>query len=381
MTSKEILKEIKFAYKNDEIQSLKDLLTKKNLLRLEGKDRNRTTLGDLMEWCLPQIFPYIKNDIEILKFNIDPCHKYTALHDLAQKGYLKKISPEILTPNLILNTKNEDDDTPLHWAAYYKQLKNTPQHLFTEKLCTLQGFENITVIHYAAENDEIKFLPKEILTQKNIEKKDDNHNTVFHFLLGGKNKNKLKLTEIPPELINTSNLLALNSQDLTPLDLTITHHELELIPEKIITSEVLNTTTINKIIHQIITHGELHKINPEIITEKLLLTQSLSGDNCFHIAARNSTLNKIPRKFLTIKNLTQEDNNKKTAIFRALNSGSITQLPHIPWATIEEIANTNTLLQKETIEKIKKEHREAVRQELIGKIKATKTNPKNLTRT
>ena len=95
--------------------------------------------------------------------------------DIKQYGTPPK---ETITAGLLL--KNEEGETPLHFAVLAKTLHMIPSELLTKDSMLVKDKYGVTPLHHAAEVGILDKLPRELLTEELLSTKDSNGHSPLH---------------------------------------------------------------------------------------------------------------------------------------------------------------------------------------------------------
>jgi ankyrin repeat protein len=141
----------------------------------------------------------------------DPYRKDTPLHVAAYFRNLNQVKPYL--NHTTINTRDVNNWTVLHCAAYGGCLSQIPAHLLTEKNLLEKNNHEETVTELAIRNKHTYQIPKNIFTEKFLLKKHRTGNNIFHFCCENE-----ELEMLPIELCTNTNFNIQNYIGIRPLE-------------------------------------------------------------------------------------------------------------------------------------------------------------------
>lgn len=235
----------------------------------------------------------------------------------------------------------KDGNTVLHLAAKAVQIhKIQPSILENIDLWTVVNNQGNTPLHLVADYGiEIKFIPRSVLIPKleprtinccqPLDLEGKQGNTAFEIIVIRGN-----IALLLPECITFKRLMRLRENKVTMLEVLAQRGQLEYLPEKLQTPEILamplknlKEGTVTTAAHQAIGMGNLNKVPEKMLTNASISTKNSQGYTVLHVATGSQFLGQVPKRLLIAKNLQIMDNTGNSVISHIIRKGSLKEIP------------------------------------------------------
>lgn len=234
----------------------------------------------------------------------------TELFELLKQRKWELINWELLTPNS-LKVKNREGETILHMLANNDRLSYVPNKFLEDTLLSQEDNKGESVYFSAAKGIDFDVIPKELLTQETLLKETKHQETLLLQLIRSE-----QLELVPKTHIHNGIL----KKECASIATTYLHYCMytgefkKLPPETIDEVWGLKDQKGNTLLHAAAEGDKLNEIPLNDLTIRLSTEVNNYNQCALHLV---SELNKVPKEFLTKKNLLIPDHNGQTPLHKS----------------------------------------------------------------
>lgn len=213
-------------------------------------------------------FPLNLLTVEILLELADVNNHKCYIHQIADQGELNKLSPKLLTPNVVL-AKDGFGNNALFYASRMGELKYIPSGILKKDELLIQNSWGETILHWAISSGRIKnYIPDELITEDALLIENKRGENIFHVatMVGF-------LDQIPDKFINEKTMLYNNQRVMSPIHLLMGGYSGDKESDTAMVKKILKKFSISAC-KDILKHGGhlgqyREDIKAEIIVKKM----------------------------------------------------------------------------------------------------------------